>query len=300
MAQARIFPFRKVAAEGAVRSSKWKSNTDGILDTGCIKSWDPNGTLSFSADISFEPADIIRECKLPNDVNLGVCLTWQCLSTELRGGSHRYEVKSGSKKFSETLALEVLGGEVSDSIILRKRIVVVGYPGAMPAFVPMAGAVIWEEEETFALGESAALFPVGTVDFSHCKIAPVGACWALEWKPADPNANFKQSVRFYVNRNVKSVYEAITSQKPNAQQKTIRSVARFEAARALIVGMLACEEYVSNWESHPPGSVGAAVTAIIRRHFPGDDAKGLRNWMTGDPEYFLGLLQQHFGLLSDL
>lgn len=300
MAQARIFPYRKVSAEGMVKSSKWKSSADGILDSGCIKSWDPNGALSFSVDISFNPADILVECRLPDDVVLGVCLAWQCQATELRGGGPRCEVKNDSKKFSETMSLDVAGGEVSDEIILRKRIVVVRYSGEVPAFAPMVGAVIWEEEECFVLGESAALFPVGTADFSRCSIAPPGACWALEWNSEAPLANFKQSVRFYVNRNSKSAYEAITAQKPNAQQKAIRSVARFEAARALLTGMLACEEYVSDWDNYPAGSVGATVTAIIRRHFPSDDAEGLRNWMTSRPEYFQGLLQQQFGLLADL
>jgi hypothetical protein len=107
-----------------------------------------------------------------------------------------------------------------------------------------------------------------------------------------------RNVRLFINSAHPAVVGAVQAADPTPDQAAIRSAIYFDVGRQLVRGALENDEFIEASDTFPEGSTGRAVARLVRRVFPGEKPRALRNLMRSRREYFDSSLQASFRLFA--
>ncbi|MDR6469234.1 hypothetical protein J2777_002962 [Paraburkholderia graminis] len=190
------------------------------------------------------------------------------------------------------LSGDIAGSDVAGALHIDTTVVTAGRPDSQtPLSARHAGAVLLRERHSVQLDTSQSLFPVEVVDFNKGYWANREAGWRLSWNVLALDQPFFGSVRLLINAAHPRVVHAVSGDFPNAEASAIRSAIYFDAAKALVVGALASDDFIERDGDYAEGSCGRTIYSMIQMLFPGDGIGGLAAAASQRPDHFSTDLQ---------
>jgi hypothetical protein len=282
-------PFRTTPTS-AVAAAPWHVQTDEGLQPlpRVLPHWDYNQRLLLTRTIQLDSDALLTACQLSSNDPLRIVAVWSCpgnLDTVVPGAVRvLLEGTVDGHELSGELRIE------THLVLLKQR------PNGVSLAATRPGSILWRDASSSIVEGGAPRFPVEVVDFSHTLWAPPSAAWYLSWNPLDLRQPFLGTVRLMINSGIAPVVRAVARNDSDASAKAIRSTIHFEVGRTLIRGALCNDEFRSDPEGFPEGTVGRALSRLVGLLFPGDSPEGLKNLMDQRPEFFDSVLQEKLKL----
>ena len=301
MARVTTYPYRTAGINSAKVDSWTYNSSNGEIDPvpSSLPDWDPDSDVTVDASITVSAEQLRQEAGLP-DTRLAISLSWYCPTTQLRGPgeSRPLESTGGIREYRLrcTAPGSDLGGDVtfSASIILAE-----GGPGAEPLTARIPGSILWQEHRQIALADTAGRFPIQWVDFESAISLPDGAAWWLDWNPDDLETSVGGGIQLLLNEKHEELHRLLPDHDA-PETRAVYEMIHFELGRALILGALRNEDFVSSADDFGGTSVGAFLRRLIGAVFSGVDLKYLQNRSQREPDRFDAELQQALRLFSGL
>ena len=292
----RAYPFLRPPVD-VMRAGPWsRTVADGAEELPTeLPDWDYDTTLSLSRPVQVDGLRARRLAGLPDDAEIDLTVRWSASSSALRGRAWRGSVppRDGVElDVAFDLAGDELGGVLELATVLTLRRPGEGASAAAPK---RPGSTLWSDRRPVLLQGDAVLFPLAIADF-HDLPYPTGAAWYLEVGD-DLEAAALGSILLLANERREVVVNALASAgSPGDADRRVLSTLRTDVVRALVERALANEDFTEETE-HPTGSLGALLTAVLRRTFPGVGVEALRREWRREPVLFTARLQDATDLL---
>jgi hypothetical protein len=263
-----------------------------------LPEWDAAMPIHAATTAEVDTEGVLADCGLAADAVLRLAAVWSSPGTGLRGCGSFVDLGEKSLGGPQTLELKVDGAKLADRIILEVALVLVSAGSSKERLAPkLPGSLLWRQGKSLLLEGETARFPMEVTNFAESSWLPENAAWFLDWKPDDFEQAVLGTVRLYINAGHERVKLAVSGR--NESDHAIREVIRFEVARTLILTALADEEFVSNPDRYPDGTVGAAVSRLFRILFPTESLKSLQQSCQQYPNFFECRLQHNLRLFGE-
>lgn len=283
----------------AVEPQEW-TDADGGAISDRLEHWDPATTIALSRVVTVNLDSVRERCGLSSDAALAVTTTAYSSRTRLRIVGDPVELGTMDGWARAPVAIEVPGSRAGGRLDLVTRLVLRS-PGTVsgPISPRRPGAILWEDKVSLAVEGGAARFPVTALDFSTDPGTPDGAAWKLEWSHDDLETPVLGGLRLLVNSGDDALIAAVRSGASDPRSFVIRSVVRYDVARALVHGALFNEEFVRAPERWPEESVGRMLHDLISLCWPGVPVPVLVERLRHDPGRLDAELQARLGVLDE-
>jgi hypothetical protein len=231
-----------------------------------LRSFDPGGLLELRRTVRFDQGHIRTSCGLSPDDRIGVGLLWSSRLTSLKGAGEIHEPDPALSDVKADLHLQLQGGEIGGSLLLRTVLMLTRSGGeARPLVAHVLGSILWEDDppKRVDLEGAGTRFPMELRVFGDGNGFPPRAAWYLDWDRGDLSLPVLGSVRLYLNAG-HPVMTAVALGDPDLELDRIREALDFDIARQLVIGALANGDFLADPDGFPPGSVGATIRRLCR------------------------------------
>lgn len=293
MKSAIAVPYRRTSAE-RVTAGRWEvlSTEAPVPLPAVLSGLDYSSVLQLRREIIVDAAGLRADCSLGYDVPLLAAASWSSTGTMLRRSLVTIPIVDGDGLCIIDLVGNISGGDIAGALLIDTRILVATHQDTgAPLSARHAGAVLFQERQAIQLDSSHSFFPIEVVDFSKCNWANPEAGWQLSWNLFAMEQPFLRSVRLFINAAHVRVVRAVSGGSPNPEASAIRSAIYFDVAKALVLGALTSEDFISSDGDYAEGSCGKIIYAMIQMLFPGDELSGLSAAASQRPDYFSTDLQ---------
>lgn len=280
-----------------VKVAEWNLVTsDGSRALGALfPEWDAAMPVYVTAAVEVDFSGILTDCDLSSDSVLRLAATWYSAGTGLRGGGSSVDLNSHLADRPLALEVKADGAVLAKSIMLSVVLVMLqSGTGSGPLAPKMPGSLLWRDERTVLLEGEGTRFPMEVIDFAESAWLPENAAWFLDWNPDDFDQSILGAVRLYINARHERVKQAVSGL--NKLDRAIREVIRFDVARIMVAAALNNEEFITQPESYPNGTVGAALRRLLYILFPGESFQSVRKELNYFPQHFECRLQHSLKL----
>ena len=298
-----IFPYLTATNEC------WQLGPWRRLDAGAdaelpdrLDDWDYSVPLSLASNVVVNVSRVRKIAHLSSEDSLVLAAIWEASSTGIREAASRHELPADGERSFELL-LNLDGAMLGGHLTLERQIVLssVG-SGDDRLAARLGGSIILRESRgsrtTVILEGDAARFPTEVIDFGQLQIAEPDALWWLELDLTDLEQAPLSSMRLYVNGGHPAVRRALAGN--DGIGELVRSVLRWDVARALILRALGHDDFCNDWDTYQEGTVGLTLQELIQRYWPGEHAESLRARRQSNPARFEYQLQARLALLGDI
>lgn len=261
-----------------------------------LPGWDAGSDICVRSEVFVNVKGIYQDCRLENDARLRLVLLWESSGTKLRGSSDAVDFSNNGDSGTVSLTANIDGKLLADKLILFVKLLFINSGSTRHQLIPRtAGSILLETPPyEIQLEGDGARFPIEVVDFTTTHF-PHNAGWFLSWEPEDLDQPLLGDVRLYIN----SKHPQIASAVSDLQRETegIREAIRLDLAQTLIRGALSNEDFLHNPDRYAPGTIGAAVRAMIRLYFEGYQLDSVQTLMRS-PHLFSAHLQEKIKIFA--
>lgn len=246
--------------------------------TALLPDWDPAVPVTASISVAVDVQGVLEDCNLGQDAVIRVGALWNSSGTVLRGAGTYFDLDSTEEPQKKYLQVYIDGTYLAKSLEFLVQLILVSAGGFHKSFAPrIPGSILFSSNPFNVLLEGEGdRFPVEVIDFSSKHSSyPSDAGWVLHWDSTDLHQTVLGDMRLYLNSNHEHVIEACSG--GSSENRDLREAIRFDVARTLIYGALNNDEFVEKPDLYEPGSVGAAVRAMLRLYFPEISFSQLQN-----------------------
>jgi hypothetical protein len=295
-------PFRRVQKHPPVVD--WSlGDDDGEFRawSSVLLDWDPDAVIRPAVRVTIRRSAVFEETGVGPDAPLRVGLCWHCPGSQVRGsGASVVVTESGEDLVTHTLSCEVPGEDLASEVDFRVVLVLEG-PGdaGQPLSARRTGSVLWEARNRIKVEGAGGRFPMAWIDFASDLPSFKDAAWFLDWDPDALDEDVLRGPRLWLNRSHPGIFQAVENAKAESS-RAIFEVIHFDVGRSLIVGALRNPEFVRSNGGFPEGSLGWAISALVRATFPGISFLELASRMREAPVQFEGQLQHGLRILQAL
>ncbi|MDJ1137339.1 hypothetical protein [Streptomyces iconiensis] len=226
---------------------------------------------------------------LPADAVLGLAAIWTATGSNLRGCLRRVPLTGDGVQDIE-LRGTLRGVDLGGVLTLDTVLVLSGVSSTHAPFAPhRAGSLLWSDQATLRLQGDAPQFPMTVIDFEHTSF-PTEAAWHLQIG-AHLHSAAMGSLLLLVNERNETVATAFANAgKPRAVDRAVLSMVYADCARIMLEHALQQEQFVDGAD-FPEDSLGATLTNLFHRLFPGSTVHDLRLRREHSPSLFASELQ---------
>ena len=255
-----------------------------------LPGWDAGADLHIRSEVFVNVEGIYQDCRLERDARLRLVLLWESTGTKLRGSGGTVDFTYTGASGTVPLKAHIDGKLLADKLSLFVKLLFIHPGSTQHRLVPHTPGSILLETPPYKvqLEGDGARFPIEVIDFTTTHF-PHNAGWFLFWEPEDLDQPLLGDVRLYINSRHPQIASAISDLQPETEG--IREAVRLDLAQTLIRGALSNEAFVQNPDRYAPGTIGAAVRAMIRLYFEGYQLESVRTLMRS-PHSFSAHLQE--------
>lgn len=261
-----------------------------------LPSWDAGTDIHIRSEVFVNVEGIYQDCRLERDARLRLVLLWQSSGTKLRGSGGKVDFSHTRSSGTVALKAHIDGKLLADKLSLFIKLLFIDPGSTQHRLVPHTPGSILLESPSYKvqIEGDGARFPIEVIDFSTTHF-PHNAGWFLSWEPEDLDQPLLGDVRLYINSRHPQIASAISDLQPETEG--IREAVRLDLAQTLIRGALANEAFVQNPDRYAPGTIGAAVRAMIRLYFEGYQLDSIRT-LVHSPHLFSAYLQEKIKIFA--
>lgn len=283
-----------------VKIIKWNLITaDGLQPVDALfPDWDAALSVHVSAAVEIDVSSVLEDCHLPLDSVLRLSLTWHSDGTGLRGRGTYIDLNPHLTGQTLNLEVQINGAVLAKSVTISVILVLIESGTGSELLAPkLPGSLLWYSEKTILLEGEGTRFPMEVIDFADSAWLPENAAWFLDWDPDDFDQPVLGAVRLYINLRHERVKQAVSGL--NKLDRAIREAIRFDVARVMIAAALNNEEFMSQPDTYPDGTIGAALRRLLYILFPGESFQTVQKQFYHYPQHFEGRLQHSLKLFWD-
>lgn len=276
----------------SVQAEQWQIGEKGreeILPM-LLKDWDPLAEIHMTRTIVLDLRSIYGTCGLSQDAEIVLAASWLSSGSTLKEHAHTVVLPKGNPRTSVNLSFKVQGSKLSGSLVLISRILL-SRKGKMDSKLSavILGSILWVDECTTHLEGLGARFPMEFADFAD-QGYPAAAGWRLYWK-RDFSAQVMGSMWLLINSRHERLRGITSGAIIDPESAAILETIHYSVARDLIVGGIENPDFVQETQNFPKGSIGEAITMLIRRLFEGESPESVLQIYRDDLGRFECILQ---------
>lgn len=261
-----------------------------------LPGWDPGTDIHIRAEVFVNVDGIYQDCRLENDTVLRLVLLWESSGTKLRGSGATvdFTYKAASERMTLTALID--GKLLADTLTLFVKLLFINPGTTQHQLMPkLSGSILLETPPLkIQLEDDGARFPIEVIDFTTTDF-PHEAGWYLAWDPDDLEQPLLGDVRLYVNSRHPQIATGVSDTR--VETAGIREAIRLDLAQTLIRGVLLNPSFLENPDRYAPGTIGAAVRAMIRLYFDGYTLESVQQ-LTQQPHEFSAYLQEKMKIFA--
>jgi hypothetical protein len=287
---------------GAVEPDEWLVEIHGeqLPVPNLLKGWDYSTPLRFESTLRVDRTRILSDCGLGEDASVSAIAAWWASSTNIRQLGCSRPLTHGEHV---TLAVAVPAGLAGGQLTLQ-RMLILERPGrtrtTLAATTP--GSILWREprerQTKVVLEGDAARFPTEMIDFTSSRVADPDSLWWLDHDLSDLDSTPLATLRLYLNESHPMVKKMVAGGADEVSA-AVSQVLEWDITRTMCHAALDTSEFIRQWGSFRPGSLGEALELLLRRLWPGDDATSLSALRAQDPGVFEARMQGRLRLLAE-
>jgi hypothetical protein len=261
-----------------------------------LPGWDAGSDIRVRADLFVNVEGIFQDCRLERDAVLRLVLIWESSGTKLRGNGEPVDFTFNVQSGRLALTAQIDGKLLADSLSVFVKLLFISPGTTQHQLMPkLRGSILLETlPHKVQLEGDGARFPIEVIDFTTTNF-PQQAGWYLAWDPDDLAQPLLGDVRLYVNSRHPQIAAAVSDIRPEAAG--IHEAVRLDLAQTLIRGVLHNPDFLENPDRYAPGTIGAAVRAMIRLYFDGYQLDSVRT-LTQRPHEFSAFLQEKMKIFT--
>lgn len=293
--RAVVKPFL-VPDPGRFKIEGWELSSPvlGAVEGETVEGWDLNTALSVTARLSADVAGALDDCQLGAGSSLAASLRWRSTRTGLRGVTAATTVSPGPNVLTTTLEPTQLGGT-----LVVEAIIHLGDAVSPAELAPTeSAALLWSDRHSWLLEGEGPRFPVELVDFRRSGMRGSEAAWALHWYHKDLDAPVSSAVRLRLNRKHPAVRRMLNGERDDLQAAAAKSVLRRDLLRELVEVVLGDDDFDTDSEAWPEGSLGRSLAITMAGAFPGLSREDLRAMREYEPDDLESSIQEVTGFLA--
>jgi len=261
-----------------------------------LPGWDAGSDIHIRAEVFVNVEGIYEDCRLERDAKLRLVIVWESGGTKLRGSGEAVDFIHKAPSGRTKLTAHIDGKWLADTLTLFVKLLFINSGTTPHLLVPkLSGSILLETPpHKIQLEGDGARFPIEVIDFTTTTF-PSQAGWYLSWDPDDLAQPVLGDVRLYVNSRHPQIAAAVSDIRP--ETAGIREAVRLDLAQTLIRGVLLNSSFLENPEQYAPGTIGAAVRAMIRLYFEGYQIESVHA-LTRSPHEFSAHLQEKMKIFT--
>lgn len=261
-----------------------------------LPGWDAGTDLHISAKVFVNVEGIYQDCRLERDAVLRLFLLWESSGTKLRASGDVIDFTHKAPSGRTALTAHIDGKLLADTLTLFVKLLFISPGTTQHQLMPkLSGSILLETPpRKIQLEGDGSRFPIEVIDFTTTSF-PHQAGWYLSWDPDDLGQQFLGDVRLYVNSRHPQIATAVSDIRP--ETAGIREAVRLDLAQTLIRGVVQNPTFLENPDRYPPGTIGAAVRAMIRLYFEGYTLESVQQ-LTRQPHEFSAYLQEKMKIFA--
>jgi hypothetical protein len=261
-----------------------------------LAGWDAGTDIHIRTEVFVNVEGIYQDCRLERDAVLRLVLLWESSGTKLRGSGGGVDFTYRAASGRTALTAQIDGKMLADTLTLFVKLLFISPGTTQHQLVPkLSGSILLETPpHKIQLEGDGARFPIEVIDFTTTSF-PHRAGWYLAWDPDDLEQPLLGDVRLYVNSRHPQIATAVSDIRP--ETAGIREAVRLDLAQTLIRGVLLNPSFLENPDRYTPGTIGAAVRAMIRLYFDGYTLESVQQ-LTRHPHEFSALLQEKMKIFA--
>jgi hypothetical protein len=288
-------PFTRANSDD-IHPGAWTFYVGGkaVENPSVIDGWDYGTDFRVTRTVFVDVPRVRAFCGLGPKSTLSLAISWHSSWTNLRGWSN---VKAIESKETD-IAIELSGGQLGGTLTLDTNLVLSAVDTARsPVAANRAGSLLWRDRISVVLEGESSRFPTQLADLGRAGVSGGNrAAWFLRWNPADLESSTLGNVRLLLNREHPVVARSIEAESESGEGYAVRSALKHDIARQLLNGALENEDF-DPAADYGPGTLGAALKALLNRLFPGESLASLRGFRATAPSDFEARLQAAVDLL---
>ncbi len=261
-----------------------------------LPGWDAGTDIRIRANVFVNVEGIYQDCRLERDAKLRLVLLWESSGTKLRGSGGAVDFTHQGASGRTALNANIDGKLLADTLTLFVKLLFISPGSTQHQLLPkLSGSILLETPAyRIQLEGDGARFPIEVIDFTTTNF-PHQAGWYLSWDPEDLEQPLLGDVRLYVNSRHPQIASAVSDFKP--ETAGIREAVRLDLAQTLIRGALSNQSFLETPDRFAPGTIGAAIRAMIRLYFEGYKLESLQT-LARSPHDFSAYLQDKMKIFS--
>jgi hypothetical protein len=261
-----------------------------------LPGWDAGTDIHIRAEVFVNVAGIYQDCRLERDAVLRLVLLWESSGTKLRGSGGAVDFTNIAASGRTALTAQIAGKLLADTLTLFVKLLFISPGTTQHQLVPkLTGSILLETPpHRIQLEGDGARFPIEVIDFTTTSF-PHQSGWYLAWDPDDLEQPLLGDVRLYVNSRHPQIATAVSDIRP--ETAAIREAVRLDLAQTLVRGVLQNPTFLENPDRYPPGTIGAAVRAMIRLYFEGYTIESVQQ-LTRQPHEFSAYMQEKMRIFT--
>jgi hypothetical protein len=176
---------------------------------------------------------------------------------------------------------------LSQNIVLKSSIVLTGFTGMLGALAPdFKGAVLWTDDWSVKLESGRQRLPADVVPFStFFHDGPCGHAIIRVVVVEDPQLDFNQAVRVYINQEMPQFVTAFSGGNPVARTFFNETVFRQLVSYGL------SEAFIGHDMDLSEDSVGKKLSLLVRQAFGNDSTEMIREMKKQNPGLYEARIQ---------
>lgn len=300
MTSVRSYPFRRAPAR-AVRCTEWQIHREGAATAvpRALDHWDPATPIVLSRTVTIDERAVRAECRLRDDDEIGIAVTWHSSGTSLRGRGSASTLAPSTTAVPNAIGVSIDGAKLAVELTVTTQLHLARlslHPRPRIA-ASRVGSVLWSDEITIALEGGAPRFPMELVRFRDHAWLPEDALYFLDWDADDLQVPVLGGPRLLLNADHPAARHLIGS--PSDEVSTaIMEFLRMELARALLHGSLAASPGLEL--EFDKGTTGHALIRLAEYVYPETPLANIREIVLNRPDEFCADLQARLRLLRGI
>lgn len=286
----RVLPYR-TPSDGAVVAEAWQLVTeDGEVPLpDALPHWDYRMDLHTRRTVRVDLDAVRSQCGLPSDAALMLSVVWTATGSNLSGPARHVRLTE-TGVVPVALDVHLRGADLGGLLLLDTVLVLADrLEDARPSAPRRAGSVLWNEPATVRLQGDAPQFPMAVIDFARTSF-PDEAAWHLQISGGLESATMGSLLLLVNERNGVTTAAFRNAGSPRPVDRIVLSAVHADAARIMIEHALGIDDF-SEESDFPDGSLGATLSSLFDRLFPGQTITDIRLRQRQSPNLFASDLQ---------
>ncbi|WP_236245045.1 hypothetical protein [Streptomyces sp. CC210A] len=278
-------------SEDAVVAEPWRLAADeGETEMPeALPHWDYRTDLRLRRTVRVDLDRVRSESGLPDKTVLMLSVVWTATGSSLSGPAQHRRL-SGSGSTSTEIDFRLPGTDLGGLVLLDTALVLAERrDDARPSTPRRAGSVLWRDRESLRLQGDAPQFPMAVIDFARTSF-PNGAAWHLQISGSLESATMGSILLLVNEQNTVTATSFENAHRPRPVDRIVLSAVYADVARLMIEHALDNEEF-GEYAAFPDGSLGATLSSLLDRLFPGQTITDLRLRRRQSPALFASDLQ---------